>query len=186
VDPGVIAAIIGAISAVVVAVLTAYFSLRSYPQQKRVDRENYAAEKETDRKIELRNQRMKDYERFITDYHQLASLYDYDPLPTGSSEAIIKAESELWVSYSNLFQTASDPVLRAASDFYKFSLKADRTNEEHFRQFSALYAKMIMAMRDDVSEKTEMKLEEMQRRVPFEFAAKQRTESEPTKGEPTE
>src|SRR5829696_8765230 len=99
---------------------------------------------------------MKDYERFITAYQNDTSLYDYDPRPTESSEAKIKARNEHWAAYSNLFQIASDPVVRAASDFHNFWWEYDPTDEKQFKQFSALYAKMIMAMREDVSERTEL------------------------------
>ena len=161
--------------AVVPTAFAALFGIFTYSQQKRVDRE-----------IDLRNQRMKDYERFITAYQNDTSLYDYDPRPTESSEAKIKARNEHWAAYSNLFQIASDPVVRAASDFHNFWWEYDPTDEKQFKQFSALYAKMIMAMREDVSERTELSLEEMEYRVPFVFTVKQSTESETARGEPTE
>jgi len=153
--------------AVVPTIGTAIFGLWSYGQQRRVDRE-----------VDLRNQRRKDYERYITAYQKDTSLYDYDPRPTETSEAKISARSEYWIAYSNLFQIASDPVVRATSNFHNFWWEYDPSNQEQFNEFSALYAKMIVAMRVDVSERTELSLEEMRERVPFAALSVQSTEGE--------
>ena len=174
------------IGTILVAVVTAIFGIFSYKQQKREDSKNYVEQKRIDREVDLRKQRIEDYERYITAYQKDTSLYDFDPRPTETSEAKLQARSEYWVAYSNLFQIASDPVLRAASDFHKFWWEYDSTDEEQNEEIASLYAKMIMAMREDVSEKTNMTLEDIEGRVPFVFTPSQSINGEAARGEQTE
>jgi hypothetical protein len=172
VDPGVIAAIIGALSAAAVVVLTAHFGLRSYTKQKSVDRENYAAEKEIDRENELRNQRRKEYERYLTAYRGVASLYDFDPPPADNSEVRIKAVHEYWLAYSKLFNIASDPVLLAVTEYHKFEYMQDHdlTGDAYEEKFKQLYATMIIEMRKDTTEETELQQDLIEERLPFNFS----------------
>jgi hypothetical protein len=46
---------------------------------------------DTDRKVELRNRKMKEYERYPTAFRQYGSLYDFDPRPASDSEEVTKA-----------------------------------------------------------------------------------------------
>src|SRR5215217_3969599 len=103
--------IVPILGSVVVAAFTAAFGIYSYSRQKRVDRENYVEQKDTDRKVELRNLRMKAYERYLAAYREWSGLEE------GSDEET-KALHEYWDAYSSLFQTASDPVLLAATEFH--------------------------------------------------------------------
>ena len=191
VDPGVIAAIIAAISAVVGIALTAYLSLRSYREQKRMDLKNYADQKETDRKIDLRNLRMKAYERYLKAFRGDTSLYDFGRMPAMDSPVKMKAVNEYWLAYSNLFQIASDPVLLAVTDFHKLAWMWDTNLEgEDFEQeFRSLYATMIILMRQDAFEGTELAQDLVEKRLPFAFPKKQPAEdleaSRPTPLSPT-
>ena len=156
---------------IAVALFTAIFGIYSYSKQKAVDRENYVAQKETDRKIELRNRRMQEYERYLTAYRKYSSLYDFDPPPAENSEDRKKAVNEYWLAYSNLFHIASDSVLLAVSEFHNWAWieDPDITNET-VEKFKALYAEMIIEMRKDVSERTKLSRDVVQDRLPFNFS----------------
>jgi hypothetical protein len=171
-DAGVIAAIIGAVSAVGVAVVTALFGIVTYRQQKRVDRESYVDQKVTDRKVELRNRRMKEYERYLTAYRGFSSLYDFDPPPAENDEERIKAINEYWLAYSSLFQLASDSVLLAVTAFHKLAWMGDTdlTGEAYDQEFKHLYAAMIIEMRKDAFEQTELHMKLVEERLPFNFS----------------
>ena len=163
-------------SAVSVAFLTALFGIVSYVYQKR-----------TERKVELRNRRVKEYDRYLTAYRGYTSLYDFGPPPADDSEDRVKAVNEYWLAYSNLFYIASDRVLLAVTEFHQLAWMestdrdlADEETEKAFNQeFKALYTTMILKMRHDVSEKTELKRETVEERLPFNFSKA----SEPAKCE---
>jgi hypothetical protein len=163
-------------SAVFLAFLTAVFGIISYVYQKR-----------TERKIELRNRRVKEYDRYLTAYRAYTSLYDFGPPPAEDSEDRVKAVNEYWLAYSTLFNIASDRVLLAASEFHKLAWMdatdkdlADKETEKAFNEeFKDLYTTMILKMRHDVSEKTELDSDTIAERLPFNFSKA----SEPAKCE---
>ena len=155
------------ITTVIVAVVTALLGMASYLYQKR-----------TDMKVELRNRRVKEYDRYLTAYRGYTSLYDFGPPPAEDSPEKIKAVNEYWLAYSNLFNIASDRVLLAASAFHKLAWMdatdkdlADKKTEEKFNEdFKELYTTMILKMRHDFSEKTELDSKEIAERLPFNFS----------------
>jgi hypothetical protein len=146
--------------AIVPIVATALFGLWSYGRQKRVDR-----------KIELRNLRMKGYEEYLTAFRANAALYDFPPFPADDDPARIETVHKYWLAYSNLFQIASDSVLLAATDFHTFAWiqDTDLTGEDNDKEFKKLYAKMVIEMRRDAFEKTELQQEIIEERLPFRF-----------------
>jgi uncharacterized protein YxeA len=169
--------------AVVPTVVAALIGVWTYREQKKVDRENYVRQKDTDRSIELRAQRKQVYEGYLTAYRKYTSLYDFDPQPADNSETVIKAVNEYWLAYSNLFHIASDPVLSAVSDFHNWAwLENPPVTKENVDRFRDLYARIIIAMREDVSERTNLSLAEIQDRLPFNFVPSESTESEAAKG----
>jgi hypothetical protein len=174
----IVVAIIGAIVTLVGIVLTAILTLRSYRQQKHIDRKEYAAQKDTDRRIEMRNLRMKGYERYLTAYRADTSLYDFGHEPTLDSPVKKKAVNEYWLAYSNLFQLASDPVLLAVAEFHKLAWMWDtELKDEAFNQeFKHLYAQMIILMRQDAFEGTGLTHDDVEKRLPFAFPKKQTVE----------
>jgi hypothetical protein len=158
--------------AVIPTVATALFGLWSYRHQKQVDRENYVAQKETDRKIELRNLRMKGYQEYLTAFRANAALYDFPPFPENDDPARIETVQKYWLAYSNLFQIASDPVLLAVTTFHNFAWMED-TNlnpEDRKNEFKSLYATMIFEMRKDAFEETKLQKERVEQRLPFNFS----------------
>jgi hypothetical protein len=168
---------------ILVAIFTALFGIYNYRKQKQVDSQNYVAqkvidrqsyaeEKETDRKIELRNRRMKDYESYLTTYRGYISLYDFDPPPADNDEDRIKAINEYWLAYSNLFQIASDSVLLAVADFHELAwlMEGGLQDEAYEEEFRDRYATMIIEMRKDAFEKTELQKNEVEQRLPFSFS----------------
>jgi hypothetical protein len=149
------------ITTVGVAFVTAVLGIASYVYQKR-----------TDRKVELRSRRMKEYERYLTAYRGFNSLYDFGPPPTENDEDRVKAINEYWLAYSNLFHIASDSVLLAVADFHKLAWmgETDLTGEAYDQEFKDLYATMIIEMRTDAFEKTELQKEKVKQRLPFNFS----------------
>ena len=148
--------------AVIPAVVAALIGVVTYRNQKR-----------TDRQLELTNLRMKGYERYLTAYRGYTSLYDFDPPPADNDEDRIKAINEYWLAYSNLFQIASDPVLLAVTDFHNLAWMKqppELTDEAFDEEFKDLYAKMIITMRKDAFEETELKKERVAERLPFNFS----------------
>jgi hypothetical protein len=163
-------------SAVIVALLTALSGILTYVYQKR-----------TERKIELRNRRVKEYDRYLTAYRAYTSLYDFGDPPAQDSPERIKAVNEYWLAYSNLFNIASDRVLLAASEFHELAWMdvaeknlADEETERAFNEeFKKRYTTMILKMRHDFSEKTELDEDKIAKRLPFDFSKA----SEPAKCE---
>src|SRR5215211_5730048 len=149
------------ITTVAVAFVTAVLGIASYVYQKH-----------TDRKVELRNRRMQEYEHYLTAYRKFISLYDFDPVPADNDEDRIKAINEYWLAYSNLFHIASDPVLLAVADFHKLAWMEDTnlTGEAYDQEFKDLYATMIIEMRKDAFEKTDLQKEKVEQRLPFNFS----------------
>jgi hypothetical protein len=148
-------------------IVTALLGMASYLYQKR-----------TDMKVELRNRRVKEYDRYLTAYRGYTSLYDFGPPPADDSENRVKAVNEYWLAYSNLFYVASDRVLLAVTEFHQLAWMestdrdlADEETEKAFNEeFKALYTTMILKMRHDFSEKTELKRETVEERLPFNFS----------------
>jgi hypothetical protein len=152
--------LISILVAVVPIIATALFGLWSYGRQKHVDR-----------KIELRNLRMKGYEQYLTAFRANAALYDFSPFPADNDPARIKTVHKYWLAYSNLFQIASDSVLLAATDFHKFAWMQDTelTSEDNDQEFKRLYATMVTEMRRDAFEKTELQQKIIEERLTFDF-----------------
>src|SRR5215211_3542124 len=150
------------ITTVAVAFVTAVLGIASYVYQKH-----------TDRKVELRNRRMQEYEHYLTAYRKFISLYDFDPVPADNSEDVIKAINEYWLAYSNLFHIASDSVLLAVSEFHNWAwIENPELTDETVGRFNTLYAQIIIEMRKDVSEKTELSKDVVESRLPFNFSTK--------------
>jgi hypothetical protein len=147
--------------AVVPAVVAALIGVVTYRNQKR-----------TDRQVDLKNLRMKGYERYLTAFRGYSSLYDFDPPPADNSAERIKAINEYWLAYSNLFQLASDPVLLAVTNFHKLAWMQDMdlTGKAYDEEFKDLYATMIMTMRKDAFEETELEKERVAELLPFNFS----------------
>jgi hypothetical protein len=184
---------IPALGAIAVAVFTAIWGAIIYPRQKAVDRQNYAdqkaidreeyaAQKKTDREIELRNRRMKEYESYLTAFRKDARLYDYGRTPAEDSKEKIETVNEYWLAYGTLFQLAPDPVLLAVADFHKFAWLREPpgvTGDAYDQRFKTLYAAMIIEMRRDAFEETELPQELVEELLPFNFSPA----SDPTRDE---
>jgi hypothetical protein len=176
-------AYIPALAAIAVAVFTAIWGAIIYPRQKAVDRDNYAAQKDidreeyaaqkkTDRGIELRNQRMKAYDRYLAAYGRNTNLYDATgDRPADDSPEVIASLDEYWLAYRSLFQIALDPVLLAVTDFHKiyWMHDTDLTGDAYFQKFKSLYAAMIIEMRKDAFEETELPKKIVEERIPFYY-----------------
>jgi hypothetical protein len=168
-----LSALIPFLGTITAAVATAIFGILSYRNQK-----------ETDRKVELRNRRMNDYQCYLVNYREaLQALEDSSNEGNTGDEAKTareywqthtaeakKAASKYWQAYSTLFQIASDPVLLAVTEFHKLAWRNDPplTGEAYSKKFRELYATMICEMRRDAFAKTKLRKELVEERLPFE------------------
>lgn len=135
---------------------------------------SYRSQKETDRHVELRNRRMKDYESYLSAY---ASTFAW--VEEGSPEEAA-ATKEYWRAYNNLFQVASDPVLLAVTDLHTFAWlqKTELSREDWAQGFRRLYADMILKMRVDAFERTELERHVVEQRLPFDLAGSHLNEAD--------
>lgn len=154
------------ITALLVAFVTAVLGLVSYLWQKR-----------TERKVELRNRRMKEYERYLTAFRKYESLYDFGRNPADDSKERIEAVNEYWMAYSNLFHIASDSVLLTVVAFHKFAWLSDPdlAGEAYDRKFKDLYAPVIIEMRSDAFQRTKLQQNQIEENLPFNFSPASKT-----------
>jgi len=164
-------ALIGALGIIGAAVVTAMMATRSYRIQKRLDRENYAAQKVIDRNDELLSRRGKEYQRYLSAYRRYASLYDFDPPPAHNSEQRIATVNEYWLAYSTLFHIASDSMLLAATRFHSLAWVQETglTDEAFNEKFKDLYAKLLIEIRKEAYPGTEMH-KELLATLPFDMS----------------
>jgi hypothetical protein len=164
-------ALIGALGIIGAAVVTAMMATRSYRVQKRMDRENYAAQKVIDRNAELLSRRGKEYERYLSAYRGYVSLYDFDPPPADNSEQRIAAVNEYWLAYSTLFHIASDSMLLAATRFHRLAWlgEPELIGEAYDEQFKELYATLLIEIRKEAYPGTEMH-KDLLANLPFNMA----------------
>jgi hypothetical protein len=162
--------------AVIPTAAAAIFGVITYRQQKRVDRENYTAQKKTDREIELRNQRMKGYDHYLTAYRGYTSLSDFHPPPAENDQDRIKAINEYWLAYSSLFQIAEDPVLLPVTEFHELAWmrNTDLVDAAFDDRFKDLYATMVIEMRRDAFVETNLEKDLVKERLPFNFSERRR------------
>lgn len=148
------AAYIPTIATVTVAVFTAVFGIFSYRTQKK-----------TDRQVELRNRRVKEYENYLAAYAN-GAVWSQENNSEEMDEAVRK---EYWQAYSTLFHIASDRVLIAAADFHAFAWRAETnlTGEEWDRKFKELYATIIIEMRREAFEETKLPRNLVEEHIPF-------------------
>jgi hypothetical protein len=145
-------AFIPLIGTIAAAIVTAVFGIVSYRRQK-----------QTDREVELRNRRMKEYESYLAAYSATFAWVE-----EGSSEEK-EAQRAYWKAYSTLFHIASDRVLLAVTDFHRFAWKQETelTGEAWDQEFKNLYAAMIIEMRKDAFQETKLPKELVEERLPF-------------------
>jgi len=149
------AGLLPTLGTIIVAAVTAAFGIYSYRNQK-----------ETDRWVELRNRRMKDYDGYLATYYHYRRWDGVDEVKTD------KAALEYQDAYRNLFQVASDRVLMAATDFHDFAWRGNTslTGDEYEERFRDLYATLILEMRRDAFEETRLPKDLVERRLPWTFS----------------
>jgi hypothetical protein len=151
------------VGGVIAAVITAFYQLFATLSARQ--------SRQIDRAIELQNRRREAYQRYLAAYNGYSSLYDLHPPPAENSKERIEAVKEYWLAYGSLFQIASDPVLLAASDFHKLAwvYDTDLTGKGFEQEFKTLYASMIIEMRKDAFERTLLRKELVEARIPFDL-----------------
>jgi hypothetical protein len=153
-------AVVGGVIAAIITAMYQLFATMSARQSQQIDR-----------MIELQNRRRDAYQRYLAAFNGYSSLFDLYPPPAESSKERIEAVKEYWLAYGSLFQIASDPVLLAASDFHKVAWvnDTDLTGEAYDQEFKTLYATMIIEMRKDAFERTELSQKLVEERIPFDL-----------------
>jgi hypothetical protein len=70
-----------------------------------------------------------------------------------------------------LFPLASDAVLLAATTFHKFAWTGDTdlTGEAYDQEFKRMYATLIVEIREEVYEATQLPTDIVEDRLPFNF-----------------
>jgi hypothetical protein len=168
-DAAVVAAIIGAGSAIAVAIVTAFLGLRSYRYQKQVDRREYSEQKAVDREEELRKDRGKAYAAYLSANAEMERWRGI----AGKEQEFAEALVEYSKNYSALFNVAKDEVLRPAAAFHEFALVQNNSDWEYDKwvaEWKDRYATMLLAMRKDAFvQQTAMSEGELAERLPWYF-----------------
>jgi hypothetical protein len=150
--------VIGAISAIAVAVVTAMVGLRTYPRQKAVDREE-----------ELRKARSKAYEAYLSTYAETERWRGV----TGKEKEFGEALLSYSKNYSALFNVAEDSVIRPTSSFHEFVFVENNSDWDYYRwvtEWKRRHAAMLVAMRRDAFvQTTAISEEELAERLPWVF-----------------
>lgn len=155
---GIVTALIGAGSALVVAVLGGIFGFITYPRQKAVDR-----------KEELRKERAKAYAEVLAAYAETERWYGVKGQEDIFAEAFLKYSQ----AYSALFNVADNKVLNPATKFHEFvwvRAPADLDDKQWEEKWRSLYAAMLVEMRDDAFiGQNNVKVNDIVQRLPWYF-----------------
>jgi hypothetical protein len=181
---GIIVALIGVLGTWLGAALTAHLALRNYRDQKEADRDYYKVQKETDRDYykdqkETDRQdantkaRAKIYKKYLTAYASvMAWPEDGDPADYA------KRYEQYYDAYHDLFQVAEDDVFEATTAFHQIAwregiVSVPAEEEESYKEkWKKAYAQMLIAMRADAFEKTDLPVEEIAQRLPWYWGDK--------------
>jgi hypothetical protein len=158
VDAGIVAALIGAVAAIAVVVVTAILGLRIYPRQKEVDRRE-----------ELRKGRGTAYGDYLAAY---ADVERWNGVPTKEgqfAEALVKYSQK----YSALFNVADNNVLGPTTEFHTFRWIAntsDLPKDKWEAEWRRMYAKMLFEMRADAFvDRSTLSEDEIAKSLPWYF-----------------
>jgi hypothetical protein len=136
----------------------------------------YRAQKRTDRHVELRNLRIKAYEQYISAFRAWTTLSSWYEgarrQPEDIDEQKQAASGSYWMAYGSLFQIASDTVLEAVIDFHEFAWlwRTDLQGDDWDEEFKNRYTTMIIEMRKDAFEKTQLGEDRVKEHLPFDFS----------------
>lgn len=152
--------LIAAAGIIIGAVLTAMLGVRTYREQKRIDRENYRQQKDIDRQVDLRKRKEEEY------LHYLKAYEDYSRAKfLGQPEKLAEASAEYDAAINNLFLIAPDDVIRAVTDFHWAGIRTEQTSDK----WKELCATMIITMRQDVFDATKLSIAEIGDRLPWYY-----------------
>jgi hypothetical protein len=163
VDPSQIVAIVTAIiaggAAVVAAVIGGIFSFRTYPNQKKADREE-----------EERKARATAYSGLLVAYAETERWYGVSGQEDKFAEAFLKYSQ----AYSALFNVANNNVINPTSRFHEFvwvrTPNGQLSNADWETQWRNLYATMLVAMRNDAFVgQNDVGVDDILQRLPWYF-----------------
>ncbi len=143
----VIANLIIAAGAIWAARTAAKLGVKGYREQKKQDREE-----------ELIKRRQLEYERYLTAFSNAGRWKGVD------DEKHAEAEAEYHEAHSNLLLVGSDDAITAANKFHRYYVHAERVDP---REVKMRYAAMIVAMRKDGFEETELSVREVAMNIPW-------------------
>jgi hypothetical protein len=139
--------VVPAAGTVVAAVILAVAGIVGYRQQK-----------EADRKHELIQHRQDEYQAYLLAFQQASRWKGVDPWKHAEAEALYHD------THNNMLLTASDEVINAANAAHNYYTESDQVD---WRKYKKLYAEMIIAMRKDGFERTNLSLGEVAKNIPW-------------------
>jgi hypothetical protein len=160
VDAGIVAALIGAVAAIAVVVVTAILGLITYPRQKEIDRRE-----------ELRKGRGTAYGDYLAAYADVERWNGVPEKEKQFAEAFVKYSQK----YSALFNVADNNVLGPTTAFHTFRWIEDtsglpKDKDEWEAEWRRLYAKMLFEMRADAFvDRSTLSEDEIAKSLPWYF-----------------
>jgi hypothetical protein len=142
-----ITSLIGVAGAVLAAVITANLGIKNYREQKREDRQH-----------DLVKRKQQEYERYLTAFYRAARWKDKN------KGKHAEAEADYHEAHNNLLLVGADAVIVAANAFHRYYTDATASQSGEVKH---LYAKMIIAMREDGFEVTSLSTEEVAKNIPW-------------------
>jgi hypothetical protein len=117
---------------------------------------NYREQKDADREYDLIKRRQQEYERYLTAFGRAGRWKGNNP------QKHEEAEAEYHEAHDNLLLIGSDGVIIAANAFHSQYVSRD---PREWRETKRRYADLVIAMRKDGFEETELTNEEISENI---------------------
>jgi hypothetical protein len=152
-------ALVPVLGTALIAFLAAWSGIRNYRKQKAIDRE-----------VELRNIKAKAYERYLATYFDLERVW--------GTEEFEQATLKYSQAHHRLFQVASDDVLLSVAKLHQHVWATPTSQEGWLDTWKDLYATMLLDMRQDAAEATNIPKEQIIEFLPWSFGEFQKASEE--------
>jgi hypothetical protein len=147
VAPSIVESAITSSGTVLAAFLVAWAAISGYRRQK-----------EADRNYDLVKLKQQEYERYLRAFHEASRWKGVN------DELHEQAENEYHNTQNYMLLHASEDVIRAVNTAHRYYVEADPPDWQTYKK---LYAKMIIAMREDGYSPTELSEFEMADNIPW-------------------
>jgi hypothetical protein len=160
-DAGIISAIVGGISglggAVLTALVTALLGLKTYRKQKQVDRDE-----------ELRRERAKAYTAYLSAYAKTERWRGVEGREKEFADALLRYSS----SYSAVLNIGSNRVFETIARFHNFVFLEDNSDWDFTRwrtEYKLRYAAVLLEIRNAIVEDYDISAEEIAGSLPWDI-----------------